>query len=91
MFGLDGHGDLAAARASVLTRVPMMATTLSNDPLETVAATLGDMPGFFQLYTLKDKAFAESLIQRAENICDTYHIRLYEVISVASLTSFSVV
>ena len=62
----DSHGDLAAARASVLTRVPMMATTLSNDPLETVAATLGDMPGFFQLYTPKDKAFAESLIQRAE-------------------------
>jgi lactate 2-monooxygenase len=29
----DSHGDLAAARASVLTRVPMMATTLSNDPL----------------------------------------------------------
>lgn len=46
----DSHGDLAAARTSVLTRVPMMATTLSNDPLETVAATLGDMPGFFQLY-----------------------------------------
>jgi lactate 2-monooxygenase len=62
----DSHGDLAAARASVLTRVPMMATTLSNDPLETVAATLGDMPGFFQLYCPKDKEFAESLIQRAE-------------------------
>jgi isopentenyl diphosphate isomerase/L-lactate dehydrogenase-like FMN-dependent dehydrogenase len=62
----DSHGDLAAARASVLTRVPMMATTLSNDPLETVAATLGDMPGFFQLYCPKDKALAESLIQRAQ-------------------------
>lgn len=62
----DSHGDLAAARASVLTQVPLMATTLSNDPLETVAATLGDMPGFFQLYTPKDKALAESLVHRAE-------------------------
>lgn len=62
----DSHGDLAAARASVLTQVPLMATTLSNDPLEKVAATLGDMPGFFQLYTPKDKALAESLVHRAE-------------------------
>lgn len=62
----DGHGDLAAAEASALTRVPLVASTLSNDPLEKVAATLGDMPGFFQLYTPKDKALAESLVQRAE-------------------------
>jgi lactate 2-monooxygenase len=62
----DGHGDLAAAQASVTTRVPLIASTLSNDPLETVAATLGDMPGFFQLYTPKDKALAESLVGRAE-------------------------
>jgi lactate 2-monooxygenase len=62
----DGHGDLAAARASVLTRVPLMASTLSNDPLETVAATLGDMPGFFQFYPPKDEALAESLVHRAE-------------------------
>jgi lactate 2-monooxygenase len=62
----DGHGDLAAAQASVLTQVPLMVPTLSNDPLETVAATLGDMPGFFQLYTPKDKALTESLVHRAE-------------------------
>jgi lactate 2-monooxygenase len=62
----DGHGDLAAAQASVLTRVPLVASTLSNDPMETVAQALGDMPGFFQLYTPKDKALAESLVHRAE-------------------------
>ncbi len=62
----DGHGDLAAARASVMTQVPVMASTLSNDPLEKVAETLGDMPGFFQLYTPKDKALAQSLVSRAE-------------------------
>lgn len=62
----DGHGDLAAARASAMTRVPLMASTLSNDPMEKVAETLGDMPGFFQLYTPKDKTLAESLVSRAE-------------------------
>ena len=62
----DGHGDIAAARASVMTGVPMMASTLSNDPLEKVAETLGDQPGFFQLYTPKNKELAESLVGRAE-------------------------
>jgi len=62
----DGHGDLAAARASAETGVPLMASTLSNDPLESVAGALGDTPGFFQLYTPKDKALAESLVRRAE-------------------------
>jgi lactate 2-monooxygenase len=62
----DGHGDLAAARASVITGVPVMASTLSNDPLEKVAETLGDRPGFFQLYTPKNKELAESLVSRAE-------------------------
>ena len=62
----DGHGDLAAARASVMTGVPVMASTLSNDPLEKVAEALGDTPGFFQLYTPKHKELAESLVSRAE-------------------------
>ena len=62
----DGHGDLAAARAAARTGVPVMASTLSNDPLEAVAAELGDTPGFFQLYTPNDKALAESLVHRAE-------------------------
>ena len=62
----DGHGDLAVARASAATGVPMIASTLSNDTLEAVAESLGDTPGFFQLYTPKDEALAESLIHRAE-------------------------
>ena len=33
----DGHGDLATARAAARTGVPMIASTLSNDPLEDVA------------------------------------------------------
>jgi lactate 2-monooxygenase len=62
----DGHGDLAAARASAMTGVPLCASTLSNDPLEDVKAACGDTPAFFQLYTPRDRATAESLIGRAE-------------------------
>jgi lactate 2-monooxygenase len=62
----DGHGDLAVARASAQIEVPMMASTLSADPLERVAQELGAMPGFFQLYTPNVRPLAESFIQRAE-------------------------
>ncbi|MFH8612999.1 alpha-hydroxy-acid oxidizing protein [Streptomyces sp. NPDC018029] len=62
----DGHGDLATARAAARTGVPMIASTLSEDPMEAVAGELGETPGFFQLYTPTDRALAESLVRRAE-------------------------
>ncbi|MFI8823421.1 alpha-hydroxy-acid oxidizing protein [Streptomyces sp. NPDC053431] len=62
----DGHGDLATARAAARTGVPMIASTLTVDPMEQVAAEFGDTPGFFQLYTPTDRALAESLVRRAE-------------------------
>ncbi|MFF3584451.1 alpha-hydroxy-acid oxidizing protein [Streptomyces mirabilis] len=62
----DGRGDLATARAAARTGVPMMASTLSVDPLEEVAAEFGDTPGFFSLYTPTDRELAESLVRRAE-------------------------
>jgi lactate 2-monooxygenase len=62
----DGHGDLAAAHASAATQVPLVASTLSNDPLEKVAEISGATPAFFQLYTPKDENVALSLVQRAE-------------------------
>jgi isopentenyl diphosphate isomerase/L-lactate dehydrogenase-like FMN-dependent dehydrogenase len=62
----DGHGDLATAAAAARSGVPMVASTLSVDPLEDVATQLGDTPGFFQLYTPTDRDLAESLVQRAE-------------------------
>ncbi|MCQ4213247.1 alpha-hydroxy-acid oxidizing protein [Streptomyces longispororuber] len=62
----DGHGDLATARAAARTGVPMVASTLSVDPMEDVAAGFGETPGFFQLYTPTDRALAESLVRRAE-------------------------
>ncbi|WP_028659347.1 alpha-hydroxy-acid oxidizing protein [Nocardioides insulae] len=62
----DGHGDLAAARASAATGVPMVASTLTVDPMEDVAAAAGDTPGFFQLYCPTDPDLAASLVRRAE-------------------------
>ncbi len=62
----DGQGDFHTARAAAVTGVPMVASTLSNDPLESVAEALGETPGFFQLYTPKNKELAESLVRRAE-------------------------
>ncbi|GAA1840423.1 lactate 2-monooxygenase [Pseudonocardia ailaonensis] len=62
----DLHGDLATARAAARAGVPMIASTLSQDPLEQVAEALGDTPGFFQLYTPNDRDLAVSFIQRAE-------------------------
>jgi lactate 2-monooxygenase len=62
----DGHGDLAAAEAAARSGIPMIASTLSVDPMEDVAARLGPTPGFFQLYTPTDRELAESLVHRAE-------------------------
>ncbi|MET7573890.1 alpha-hydroxy-acid oxidizing protein [Streptomyces sp. NPDC005492] len=62
----DGHGDLATARAAARTGVPMVASTLTVDPLEEVATEFGDTPGLFQLYTPTDRDLAASLVHRAE-------------------------
>jgi lactate 2-monooxygenase len=62
----DGHGDLATAKAAARTGVPMVASTLTVDPLEAVAAQFGSTPGFFQLYTPTDRELAESFVRRAE-------------------------
>ncbi len=63
----DGHGDLAAARAAARTGVPMVVSTLTEDPLEDVATEFGDTPGLFQLYTPTDRELAASLVRRAES------------------------
>ena len=62
----DEHGDLATAAASAASGVPMVASTLMQDPMEQVGAALGDTPGFFQLYTPNDRELAESFVHRAE-------------------------
>ena len=62
----DGHGDLLTARAAAATGVPMVASTLMMDPMEDVAAALGDTPGWFQLYPPNDRELTESFVHRAE-------------------------
>jgi len=62
----DGHGDLAAARASASTGVPFCVSTLANDPLEDVKDACGDTLSLFQLYTPRDPDVAASLVSRAE-------------------------
>jgi lactate 2-monooxygenase len=62
----DAHGDLATARAAASLGVPMIASTLMQDPLEDVAKALGDTPGYFQLYPPNDRELAESFVRRAE-------------------------
>ena len=63
----DGHGDLAVARAAAKSGVPMVASTLTVDPIEAVVPEFRDVPGFFQLYTPNDRGIAESLVHRAES------------------------
>ncbi|QXC60887.1 alpha-hydroxy-acid oxidizing protein [Aquihabitans sp. G128] len=62
----DGHGDVLTARAAASSGVPMVASTLMEDPLEVVAAELGETPGWFQLYPPKDRELCESFVRRAE-------------------------
>ena len=61
-----GHGEQVTARASAATGVPMIASTLTADPLEDVAPLAGDTPGLFQLYTPADRDLAASFVKRAE-------------------------
>jgi lactate 2-monooxygenase len=44
----------------------MIASTLMQDPMEDVAAELGDTPGWFQLYPPNDRELTESFVHRAE-------------------------
>lgn len=62
----EGHGELVTARAAATTGVPMILSTLSQDPMEDVAGELGDTPGWFQLYPPNDRELTESFVQRAE-------------------------
>ncbi|MDN5666990.1 MAG: alpha-hydroxy-acid oxidizing protein [Renibacterium salmoninarum] len=59
-------GDLAVARASAVTGVPMFASTLSAATLEQVRLAQGATPGFFQLYPPNDPELSQSLVSRAE-------------------------
>src|SRR6201988_2393678 len=62
----DGHGDLASARAAARTGVPMVISTLTQDPMENIAVEFGDPPGCLQLDTPIARGRAPRLGYRAE-------------------------
>jgi len=69
--GLTGmqhaDGEILAARAAQKFGIPFTLSTMSICPIEAVAAATGRHPFWFQLYVLRDRAFVEDLIDRAQN------------------------
>ncbi len=59
-------GEILAAKAAERFGVPFTLSTMSVCSIEDVAAAT-DRPFWFQVYTLKDDAFMESLMERARN------------------------
>ena len=60
------QAELAVARAARAFGVPFILSSVSSTPLEEVAAEMGDVPRWFQLYWPKSDALAASFLQRAE-------------------------
>jgi len=60
------EAEVAVARASVKTRIPMILSTASSKTLEEVASAAGDMPRWFQLYWGRDPELTASFLTRAE-------------------------
>jgi L-lactate dehydrogenase (cytochrome) len=59
-----GDGEILACRASQAAGVPYTLGTLAICSIEDVAAAV-DRPFWFQLYVMKDRGFARSLVERA--------------------------
>jgi lactate 2-monooxygenase len=62
------HADAepAVARAAAAAGVPMILSTAASTAMEDVAAASGSGPRWYQLYWPKDRAFAASLLGRAQ-------------------------
>ena len=59
-----GDGEVLACRAAQAAGIPFILSTMSICSIEQVAAAV-DKPFWFQLYVMKDRGFARSLIERA--------------------------
>jgi lactate 2-monooxygenase len=59
-------GDLAVAGAAAAAAVPLVVSTAASTPMETIAATMGDAPRWYQLYWVNDREVVGSLVHRAE-------------------------
>ena len=59
-----GDGEILSCRAAHAAGIPITLSTMSICSIEDVAAAV-DKPFWFQLYVMKDRGFARSLIERA--------------------------
>jgi len=59
-----GDGEILACRAAHAAGIPFTLSTMSICSIEDVAAAV-DKPFWFQLYVMKDRGFARSLVERA--------------------------
>ena len=59
-----GDGEVLACRAAQAAGIPFTLSTMSICSIEQVAAAV-DKPFWFQIYVMKDRGFARSLIERA--------------------------
>jgi L-lactate dehydrogenase (cytochrome) len=59
-----GDGEVLACRAAQAAGIPFILSTMSICSVEQVAAAV-DKPFWFQLYVMKDRGFARSLVERA--------------------------
>jgi L-lactate dehydrogenase (cytochrome) len=68
--GLTGmqhaDGEILAARAAKKMGIPFTLSTMSICSIEDVAAGTDGHPFWFQLYVMRDRAFIESLVDRAK-------------------------
>ena len=60
------EGELAVARASAATGVPLILSSAASHSIEEVAEAMGDAPRWFQLYWVNDREIAASFVRRAE-------------------------
>ncbi|MCX5684408.1 MAG: lactate 2-monooxygenase [Planctomycetota bacterium] len=60
------EADLAVARAAAQTRVPMIFSNQSSEPLEKCAGVMGDSPRWLQLYWSKSDELLKHFMVRAE-------------------------
>ncbi|MGP0062839.1 MAG: lactate 2-monooxygenase [Isosphaeraceae bacterium] len=65
---LHKDGELATARAARSLGVPLILSTVSSATMEDVAAAMGDVPRWFQLYWPRDDELAASFLRRAEAV-----------------------
>jgi (S)-mandelate dehydrogenase len=71
-IGAAGFGrhraDIAIARAAMRSGVPYSLSTAANASIEQIADVAPDARRWFQAYILKDRAFTEKLIRRAQAV-----------------------